>query len=146
MNSKEELFSDKEIAYLLSKEADGQKHYWNTHWLEIGKDRKYLGQWKKETATTATWSGLGTIKFSDGSVYNGVSFKGQFEGKGRMTYSDGDIYHGDWKAGKANGHGTFISQKGVLYQGNWVDDQYHGSGTEWFNFKKGYYTGDFVKG
>ena len=145
-SSKVPLFTESEIAYLLDKEGGGKNHYWNTKWINIGKERQYLGQWKKETASTGTWDGLGTIKFSDGSIYRGVSRKGQFEGKGHMCYSDGDIYHGEWSGGKANGKGTFISQKGVLYEGSWKDDQYHGKGTEWFSFKKGYYTGDFVDG
>jgi hypothetical protein len=38
------------------------------------------------------WEGLGTIKFADGSKYQGQTKAGLFEGKGRMTHANGDIY------------------------------------------------------
>jgi hypothetical protein len=36
--------------------------------------------------------GLGTIKFADGSLYQGMTKHGLFNGKGRMTHTNGDIY------------------------------------------------------
>lgn len=32
-----------------------------------------------------TWEGLGTIKYIDGSVYNGFTLDQKYHGKGRLT-------------------------------------------------------------
>lgn len=54
------------------------------------------------------WEGLGTIRFADGSKYQGLTKNGLFNGKGRMTHANGDIYQGEWQDGKANGYGVYI--------------------------------------
>ena len=36
-NDKKILFSDEEMAYLLSPQGAGNNHYWNTKWLDIGQ-------------------------------------------------------------------------------------------------------------
>lgn len=56
----------------------------------------------------STWEGLGTIRFADGSVYQGQTKNGTFNGKGRIKHANGDIYQGDWKNGKPHGYGVYV--------------------------------------
>ena len=129
----EPLFTDDDLAYQLSSQGGGKGYYWNTMEMDIGKDRKYVGQWKADKYKS-TWEGLGQIKFPDGSVYQGMTYKGLFHGKGRIKHEDGQIYHGEWKEGKACGQGVFISMDGSMYDGEWLNDQYHGKGTEQWKY------------
>ena len=141
------LLTEKEIEFLVSFKGAGKDFYWNTHWVDIGDGRMYLGQWKKSRhGQSATWEGLGTIKFRDNSVYRGQTKNGLFHGRGHMTYPDGDIYHGDYKNGKAYGNGVLVNSKGTMYDGEWKEDKYHGRGCESFNFNKGFYEGEFSEG
>jgi len=52
----------------LSTSGGGKGYYWNTFEVDIGKGRKYQGQWKADKYKS-TWEGLGVIKFPDGAVY-----------------------------------------------------------------------------
>ena len=70
-----------------------------------------------------TWEALGSLKFKDGSIYEGFTVKEQFSGKGRLTQANGDCYQGDWKDGMANGKGVFIQKEaGIIYDGDWKND------------------------
>lgn len=104
------LLSDSELATALSTAGDGKGLYWNTRTLDIKNGRTYTGQWTAVQKKKEQWTGLGTIRFPDGSKYQGQTKKGLFHGKGRMTHSNGDIYQGQWKDGKASGEGVFIDQ------------------------------------
>lgn len=133
IETEELLMSEKDIKYQLSPYAGGKGLYWNTKWKDIGEGRKYLGQWKWDKYKS-TFEGLGTIKFKDGSVYQGQTKKGKFHGKGRMTHANGDIYQGDWVDGQASGNGVFVDQNGSMYDGQWKNDLYHGKGTEQWSY------------
>lgn len=142
----EVLLDDSDLASSLSTTGGGKGLYWNTRTLDIKNGRTYTGQWTAVQKKKEQWTGLGTIKFPDGSKYQGQTKKGLFHGKGRMTHSNGDIYQGEWKDGKASGQGVFIDQQGSMYEGQWKNDQYHGKGTEQWNYNQIVYTGDFVDG
>lgn len=79
-------------------------------------------------------------------MYQGQTLNGKFEGYGRMTHANGDIYQGQWHSGMAHGIGTFCDTQGSLYEGNWEEDQQHGKGTEYWDYYKIKYEGDFVSG
>ena len=83
--TEETLFTDDDLAYQLSPQGGGKGHYWNTNVVDIGKGRKYQGQWKADKYKS-TWEGLGFIQFPDGSKYQGMTKKGLFHGKGRITH------------------------------------------------------------
>ncbi len=96
----------------------------------------------------------GTIKFPDGSAYDGGLLRGSIRhgfgrqlwpdnssyegwwqynkanGKGTFIYSNGDVYEGDWKDDKSNGKGVYKKKGGSTYTGDWVDDNHHGYGVE----------------
>jgi hypothetical protein len=147
--TKEVLINDDDIKWSLSVSGAGKSYYWNTKEKTLEDDKKYIGQWKKSTKSTKGGDyvgGLGTMKFKDGSMYQGYSKNNQFHGKGRMTHSNGDIYQGEWKEGKAEGNGVFVDKQGMMYEGKWENDQYHGKGVESWKYNKIIYTGDFNQG
>ena len=121
--------------------------YWNNYWMEFNQDPKskkqYRGFWNKDRTN---WQGLGEIKFSDGSCYQGQTQNKLFNGKGRMNHSNGDIYQGEWKNGKADGFGIFVDTEGSMYEGEWINDLQNGHGVESWNNGKMKYSGDFVEG
>lgn len=126
---------------MLDYQSGGKGLCWNNFYLDIGKNKKYQGQWNQQK----NFEGLGTIIFSDGSKYQGQTKNGLFHGKGRMTHANGDVYQGEWKEGKANGFGVYVDQNGSMYRGEWLNDQYHGKGTETWNFGAIKYEGEFVE-
>lgn len=113
---------------------------WNNNFIIIDKKKLYQGQWTKDRYKPV-YQGLGTIKFPDGSKYEGQTKNGLFNGKGRMTHANGDIYQGEWKDGKANGFGVYVDQNGSMYKGEWLNDQYHGEGCETWNYMSIKYEG-----
>lgn len=151
----QKLFTEEELQQIVSKEAAGEKLVWINYFKEITDDstlassgepmtKQYKGQWRASDMTI--WEGFGTIKFSDGNVYEGQTKNGLYNGRGRMTHVNGDIYQGFWKDGKANGYGVFIDVSGNMYKGEWVNDQQHGMGTESWNFDRIKYVGEFREG
>lgn len=141
VDPKDTLMNSKEFQQFM--EGDGKDLKWNNYFEEIDKNRQYRGQWSKDRKV---WGGIGEIKFSDGSLYQGMIKNKLFNGKGRITHANADIYQGEWTDGKANGQGVFVDQDGSMYDGEWVDDKQHGTGTEVWNNGQIKYTGDFVDG
>lgn len=62
------LLSNDDLAFQLSSNGGARNLYWNTQLIDIGKGRKYEGQWKADKFKS-TWTGLGTIVYPDGSKY-----------------------------------------------------------------------------
>ena len=75
----------------------------------------YTGEWIKKAVnlgeedqhTINVREGKGTLKFNDGSVYEGEWKDDKMEGKGRFTFSDGKIYEGYFKNNQFDGHGRY---------------------------------------
>ena len=85
----------------------------------------YKGQFKivtKLSGREILKNGLGTIRYANGSVYEGMWKRGQRHGFGRLIHPTGDMYEGDWSNDKANGKGVFSNLEGYTYDGDWVDD------------------------
>ena len=102
---------------------------------------------------------VGTLTYSDGSVYEGEIRDGKANGEGTRTYSNGDyykgefkddlflngkgihtwaddgrFYEGEYKDGKANGEGAMTYADGSMYKGEWKDGQRNGQGVfTWAN-------------
>lgn len=62
---------------------------------------------------------LGTLRYSDGSVYHGEFKYGKGEGKGTCMYASGDKYVGEWKNHFPHGTGTMTFAQGNTYTGVW---------------------------
>lgn len=132
--SKECLYTAAQVAKI-SEDKENQGLYWNNYWTDIGEGRQYKGQWEKTSTHKddkgnnkpgEKWRGFGSIKYEDGSTYQGRTEHGQFEGKGRKTEANGDYYQGEWKEGEEHGKGTHLSHDGTLYNGDWVEGKRHG--------------------
>lgn len=104
---------------------------WNNYFQKIDQYREYKGHWDQENRDV--WEGLGVIKFSDGSIYQGFTKHQQLNGVGRMSHANGDIYQGQWRGGKAHGFGVFLDYDGSMYEGQWKNDLQHGKGQEVWN-------------
>lgn len=70
----------------------------------------------------------GTIKFEDGSIYEGEVSFGKPHGKGTMTWKDGKVYTGEFVEGVRKGYGDFFFEDGTKYQGEWNNNQMNGQG------------------
>ena len=98
----EVLINDDDLAWQLSYAGAGKGLYWNKNEITLEEGKVYQGQWKATSQRLKdTFEGMGTMKFKDGSKYQGMSHNQLFNGKGRMTHANGDIYQGEWKDGKA---------------------------------------------
>jgi hypothetical protein len=74
-------------------------------------------------------NGIGTYKWSNGSVYEGQFKDGIQNGVGANKWSNGDVYKGQYKDGYINGTGTFKWSNGTVYVGKWKDSEMNGQGT-----------------
>lgn len=128
-------------------EVDGMKVSdlsWNQYFEDIGEGRKYRGEWDSDKKRP---SGLGIVKFADGSEYRGQFYNDKFNGRGQITRPNGSVFWGDWKDGKAQGNGTFFcGLENSLYEGVWVDDKQNGKGREEWEEGQVFYVGDYVNG
>jgi len=75
-------------------------------------------------------NGRGTMKYSDGSRYEGNWKNGVFNGQGTLTLTDHWKYEGEWKDGERDGRGTMIEIDGGKYVGEWKEGVRHGKGVE----------------
>ena len=71
-----------------------------------------------------------TLKYADGSIYNGQVENNQPEGFGRMIYPDGCSYIGEFKNGRFHGKGKEWYYNIVSYEGDFCMGQPSGEGRE----------------
>ncbi len=107
--------------------------------IKLSSGNKYNGQWKD-----LKHNGVGTLTFSNGSIYKGDFVNNYFEGKGKFITHNGQ-YEGSLRNNIPDGFGIKNWTTGQSYKGNWKDGKYNGKGI--FTFKTGgVYEGDFVDG
>lgn len=95
----------------------------------------------------------GTLRYADGSVYEGMISNGRAnDDEGKRTYADGSVcignfkdderhgqvhcngypgggsYQGQWQHDRKHGDGHYRFGNGNEYKGQWQNDQIHGSG------------------
>lgn len=77
-------------------------------------------------------SGIGILKWKDGTEYKGEFYNNTPNGYGIIHYTTGEEYEGEWKDGKADGIGILRSiisdEYEVLYEGEWKEDIKEGIG------------------
>ncbi len=71
-----------------------------------------------------------SIKYSDGSRYEGEVRDGKRQGQGTWIRPDGVQYTGHWNNDKPDGQGTITWPDGKKYAGQWSQGKRHGKGTE----------------
>ncbi|OMJ86178.1 hypothetical protein SteCoe_12384 [Stentor coeruleus] len=95
-------------------------------------------------------SGIGYLKFEDGSKYFGGWKNNKPHGNGYLVFNDikknnkNHFYRGEFKHGLYSGEGTY--KEGLyFYEGNWESNKKHGVGHECMRNMDNYY-GDFFEG
>jgi len=84
-------------------------------------------------------SGNGTMRFNDGSVYNGEWQNSVMFGVGVCTYADGlTKYDGAWENGMPHGQGYFIYSNNDRYDGSWINGCMEGRGVYTFQNSEKY--------
>jgi len=99
-------------------------------------------------------NGNGTVKWTDGSSFQGDFVKSTIHGKGKYKWSDGREYDGNWENGKMHGKGVFTWPDGKYYDGEYKNDKKDGYGKyfwdgkcyegTWFNGKQNGYGAVYV--
>ena len=90
------------------------------------------------------FTGMGSIKHVDGSVYVGSVLKGHYHGEGELKDVSGACYKGEWINGQRSGRGTLSNSVGV-YDGMWKNDRQNGDGV--MRYASGLvYSGNFDDG
>ena len=95
-------------------------------------------------------NGIGTCKFSDGSVYSGEWLNNKMHGKGKMSFSGEtqiqECYEGQFENSAYEGTGIYRYHHGQVYEGSYKKGQRHGKGTlRWAEGVAGY-VGDWLNG
>lgn len=86
-----------------------------------------------------------TVKYKDGTIYEGTFRGGKKNGMGKLTFPNGDTYTGQWLEGERHGHGIYIWKSGAKYEGEYSKNQRNGIGT--FTFADGkIYQGEWKDG
>ncbi|XP_072473393.1 alsin [Notamacropus eugenii] len=92
------------------------------------KDAVYDGRW-----LSGKPHGRGTLKWTDGKMYNGMFRNGLEDGYGEYkvpnkALNKDDHYVGYWKEGKMCGQGVYSYANGEVYEGCFQDNMRHGHG------------------
>lgn len=91
----------------------------------------YNGEWQNSVMI-----GKGTCTYADGHTkYEGEWKKGVPDGQGSFTYSNGDQYTGRWQKGLMDGEGVYKFKNSERYEGGWKQNKHHGNGK--FTYKSG---------
>ncbi|KAH3744687.1 phosphatidylinositol-4-phosphate 5-kinase [Pelomyxa schiedti] len=80
------------------------------------------------TITRETVSGSGTIRWPDGSLYDGQISASLMDGRGSYQWPDGDLYDGGWRAGLRHGAGTCRYTNGDVFVGSYSRGLKEGAG------------------
>ncbi len=75
-----------------------------------------------EKSLSGQMDGHGTLRSSNGNVYEGDFKEGKRHGKGVLTYADGDVYKGEFYLGKRHGKGIMHCADGDVYEGNYKNN------------------------
>jgi len=96
----------------------------------------YLGKCKKEWDNGISYDGVwkqhrptkGSVRFPDGSTFDGTLKDGKFHGHGRHCFASGAKYVGMFAEGSREGSGRFQDTDGNVYDGNYSRGLCHGKG------------------
>mmetsp|Transcript_22997 Transcript_22997/g.57731 ORF Transcript_22997/g.57731 Transcript_22997/m.57731 type:complete len:175 (-) Transcript_22997:826-1350(-) len=69
-----------------------------------------------------------SVKWSDGSTYEGLARLDKCEVRGVMTYPNGDRYEGEFADNRMEGYGVYIWGNGTIYRGEWQKGKMQGCG------------------
>ena len=90
-------------------------------------------------------SGIGKIRFTNGSGYEGEFVNGNSHGNGKFWQKDGFTYTGEFQINRFHGKGSSKWADGSMYKGDFSKGKFHGEGTYVYPDKKTF-KGRFVNG
>mmetsp|Transcript_6965 Transcript_6965/g.12782 ORF Transcript_6965/g.12782 Transcript_6965/m.12782 type:complete len:223 (-) Transcript_6965:136-804(-) len=76
---------------------------------------------------SVTWE---SVKWKDGSRYEGLVKDGKCHVRGVLRYSNGDRYEGEYKDNHMSGLGVYVWKNGGVYRGQWNKNNMHGCGVK----------------
>jgi len=93
------------------------------------KARRSRGKENENEATSSqvTWE---SVKWRDGSNYEGLVREGKCHIRGVLRYANGDRYEGEYKDNHMNGLGVYVWKNGAVYRGEWSENNMHGCGVK----------------
>ena len=98
-------------------------------WAKRREQQKaYLNAKVAVECVTDEATGQTTIRWNDGSAYQGQTYYGEIKGVGTMIYPDGSKYIGLWERDLPNGKGTFQTTEGITFTVNFENGLPHGKG------------------
>ena len=68
-------------------------------------------------------TGVGLIKYVDGSFYNGNFLNGMKNGFGKFQFNDGESYTGMWFQNKRNGKARYEWNNGDVFEGSFKNNK-----------------------
>jgi hypothetical protein len=83
---------------------------------------------------SVTWE---SVKWKDGSSYEGLIKDGNCHLRGVLRYANGDRYEGEYKDNKMDGLGVYVWKNGAVYRGEWQNSKMHGCGVKLIPRTKG---------
>ena len=95
---------------------------------KVALNNQYLDAKVAVECVTDEATGQTTIRWNDGSAYQGQTYYGEIKGVGTMVYPDGSKYVGLWERDLPNGQGTFQTPEGITYTVNFENGLPHGKG------------------
>jgi hypothetical protein len=75
------------------------------------------------------YTGHGTIKYTNKSVYQGEFTNGKPHGGGTITFPNGRKINGEFKEGVLDGTAEISDIEGNVFKGIWKDNRLHGQAT-----------------
>ena len=72
--------------------------------------------------------GMGKFVFQNGETYEGGYKEDKVDGTGKANYVNGDSYEGSYKEGKRNGLGKYYFKSGIIYEGMEGNNNANGKG------------------
>ena len=87
------------------------------------------GVYEGERNAAGEYEGYGTMRFAEGTVYEGKWKGGKREGRGTLRLANGDVYEGEYKGDKFEGRGTYRHTDGDVYEGEFKAAKKEGRGT-----------------
>ncbi|CAG9466683.1 unnamed protein product [Pedinophyceae sp. YPF-701] len=93
-----------------------------------------------------------SVRWRDGSVYEGTAVDGKAQGRGTLRYANGDKYEGQFASNYQHGFGAYVWKDGTVYRGQWALGEMRGCGVRiskghggGFDVEEGYFhNGDHV--
>lgn len=105
--------------------ASNERRCEKKSFISVGGDS---GEYEGEVDNLGRIDGFGTVRWSNGEVYEGYWRNNMMDGRGKLTSPGGEVYDGEWKNHKVEGWGKLTLASGNVYDGEWKNNKMEGRG------------------